>query len=544
MSTYRRVLFAVQALALIACLGAETLDPVRVYIGEKSAPLRTKSVVVFPQGAVVERSGKINIPAGETKIVVKYLPQRVDENSIRVAVSGIAGGGVGGVEVFLDKFIPKPIKQLRDSIQKLDDRLDELKSAEEGIKLRQKFLESIASLGGVEQSQSRLLLSPQNFAATARFIESQYDELIAASTKIKRERRRVQEIRSKLKEQLDRMTGAVLGRGYRVEVPVWSSGGAATVVVRYTVSGAGWTPQYDAKYDEKTGKVELVYYGTVSQSTGEDWSKVKLTLSTTQPRAGTEPPELSIWYLRKRTPRRLPPRPRGAAAPVMKEALALEAAFEPEVTEAVRYGERIVFEVPGQKTVPADGQEHRLVVAKLMLDARKKFTTVPKLDPKVYVTAKCKNSSDYILLPGKVSVFQGNEFVGTQWIREPIAFGEEFTVAMGPVKLFDVERKRTKEFSERTGIIGQNKREQFTYEITISNNSAKPATVEVVDQIPVSADEDIKVVDVRFEPSPDETDRDFEGQLIWSVELEPNQKRRITFSFAVKYPKNVVVEGL
>ena len=207
-------------------------------------------------------------------------------------------------------------------------------------------------------------------------------------------------------------------------------------------------------------------------------------------------------------------------------------------------GENVIFDVSGRKDIPSDGQIHKVVIAELTFDADKKFITVPKLNPKVYLTAKFSNSSNYLLLPGEIAVFQGNEYVGTQFLNTSIGFDEEITLAMGPVQTIKVKRKRSKEFRENTGIIGQNRREFFAFDITLSNNSKSDATVEVIDQIPVSTDEKIKVEDVKFEPQPDKRDRDFDGQLIWKVKINAGKKKVLKYQFGVKYPKDITIQGL
>ena len=51
----------------------------------------------------------------------------------------------------------------------------------------------------------------------------------------------------------------------------------------YAVAGAQWTPA-DARLRAADRSVDLGYFGVINQTTGEDWNKVKLTLSTARPR--------------------------------------------------------------------------------------------------------------------------------------------------------------------------------------------------------------------------------------------------------------------
>ena len=521
-------------------------------VGNITSETKIDKVTVFADRSLVERTGKINIPAGESKVKIEFLPQQIDPKSIRVNAESNTSVTLGGVEVFYEHWTPETIQALKDSIQTIQDRLDELKIEEDGLAVRKDFVKSVASLGGSQPKDQKLVIIPQNLETTASFIENQLKSIAADKTSISQERRELNKKLKLLQEKLSNMTGSGAGRGYRVEIPIDSkSAGKLTVHLRYVIYNSSWSPAYDARYDDATGKVHLTYFGSITQSTSEDWKNAKIFLSTAQPQLGTQPPNLNIWYLRKYEPQSytrkgyLAPREKtielaedvGAAAPVTVKAKYSHA-------NALVSGENVVFEVSERKNIPSDGQIHKVVVAELTFDADKKFVTVPKLDQKVYLTAKCKNSSDYLLLPGEIAVFQGNDYVGTQYLEKSIAFDGEITLAMGPVRTITVERKRVKEFSENTGIIGQNRREFFAFDITITNNSRHSAVVEVIDQIPVSADEKIKVEDVKFEPQPDKRDKDFDGQIIWKVKIDAGKKKILKYQFGVKYPKDITVQGL
>ena len=63
----------------------------------------------------------------------------------------------------------------------------------------------------------------------------------------------------------------------------------------YRVTGANWTPVYEARLTAAADKPEisLVRRAELRQRTGEDWSDVALTLSTTRSAGGTRAPDLA-----------------------------------------------------------------------------------------------------------------------------------------------------------------------------------------------------------------------------------------------------------
>ncbi len=541
----------VALLAVVVGMVAFTFaENVLLKAGTNSVKMPVSSVTVFTDRALVERSAKISVPAGNTQLVVEYLPSSIDENSVRV--SGTSAGKVilGGIEVLYQRWTPDTIRKIRGKLQTLKDRLAELKLREKGLSIRQDFLKSVAQLGGSEPDGDYLVIKPQNLSSTASFIKRELESIAGETTDIARQKRKVNRQIDSLQEVLNNMTGGNSGRGYKVIIPVNAeTPSQLTLRVKYVVSGASWKPAYDARYDESLGKVRITYMGVVFQRTSEDWQDVKLVLSTSQPQIDTRPPRLTQWYLSVYQEEEYGGGGKLMALPMFEEkAMAGEQAAEESVefqrATSRLVGETVVFDVPGKVSIPSDGQKHQVIIGEFDLDAEKKFVAVPAIAEKVYLIARCSNNTGFLLLPGKVSVFQGEDFVGTQWIDDAVGFGEKFEIAMGPVKTIEVQRRQVKKYRETTGIFGRGVKETFAYEIEVSNHSRSPVEVEVIDRIPVSQDEKISVENVKFEPQPAERNRDFEGQVVWNVKLQPGEKKKVKFQFSVKYPRDVDVEGL
>ena len=72
---------------------------------------------------------------------------------------------------------------------------------------------------------------------------------------------------------------------------------STTLEAVYAIGGPSWRPAYDVRVLSDKGLVELVTYGVVRQTTGEDWGNVELTLSTALPHGGADLPELLSWRL-------------------------------------------------------------------------------------------------------------------------------------------------------------------------------------------------------------------------------------------------------
>ncbi|MEB3339021.1 MAG: DUF4139 domain-containing protein, partial [Leptolyngbyaceae bacterium] len=64
------------------------------------------------------------------------------------------------------------------------------------------------------------------------------------------------------------------------------------VILEYFVPGARWTPAYVCRLDSRANTAAIAVRALICQRTGEDWSGVRLELSTAEPLAWCELPEL------------------------------------------------------------------------------------------------------------------------------------------------------------------------------------------------------------------------------------------------------------
>ncbi len=59
----------------------------------------------------------------------------------------------------------------------------------------------------------------------------------------------------------------------------------------------GWNWQYEARLDSQKKTVALVRQAQLQQGTGEDWSNIELTISTSQPSLNATTPALTSLFL-------------------------------------------------------------------------------------------------------------------------------------------------------------------------------------------------------------------------------------------------------
>jgi hypothetical protein len=271
----------------------------------KEQPVTTtiSAVKVFLSGAEVTRSGKAELLKGTATLVFAGLPEEVDPANIQVSGSGAFT--ILGVQHRLN-FLEE--KQDRAEVVELKDRI---KVLEADIAREQSLL------GVLDKEDARLAkndviagdagLSLEQLRSINDYLQSRQEAL--ALKRLERQARiaTLHEDLGKVKLQLAQVQGKKTRPTSEVVVEVSANAPvSATLTLKYMVQSAGWSPTYDIRVADITKPMELTYKAQVYQSTGEDWDKVQLSLSSGEPNRDAIMPTLYPWRLDFGIPRPAP----------------------------------------------------------------------------------------------------------------------------------------------------------------------------------------------------------------------------------------------
>jgi uncharacterized protein (TIGR02231 family) len=335
-----------------------------------------------------------------------------------------------------------------------------------------------------------------------------------------------------------------------VEVEV-TAAGELEIELTYAVQPARWQPLYDLRLT--SAELEVTYLAEVTQSTGEDWQGVALTLSTARPSLALVIPELEPWYV---GPRPAAPKPvYRSAAPAAAAMMAggppmqaqdfdvtmeEEAFLELPSAEVSRSGAALTYQIPSRADVPSGGDPRKVTVAAFKLHPELDAVTAPRLEPVCYRRARVKNDSPYTLLPGKAQLFENDDFLGSTPL-ELTAPGQELELALGADERLRVERELIGRDVDKT-FLADRRRIRYKYRIEVENLRDATQVVFVRDQLPVSRHEQVKVKLDAATPQPTEhTDL---NQLEWKLNLAPAAKQTVQFELSVEFPRAMDVVGL
>jgi uncharacterized protein (TIGR02231 family) len=527
------------------------------------APVETTitDVTVYTDRARVTRRGTAHLTPGEQTVSIENVPTSMQDDSVRASGRG-AGVRILGVETVRDYITVAPEEDLAalqkelESLQDQDAALADAAGAEDS---RQEYLRNLRQSAsqtlprGIANGRAKM----DDVSALSKYVE---DELAASQSR----KREIAQQRRDLARQIEVLQKRLQPQWESKErrfINVTVEAAEATdfeLEVTYSVVGASWTPLYDIRLVED--KVTVGYLASVVQQTGEEWAAVRLSLSTAQPAVSTTIPELDPWFIDVYTPPVYAPRARAALPPMMAAASAPEPeAMDDTVMMAKQFavpappppaevatatvestGASVTFRVGHPTDIPSDGSPHKTTVTNLDLQVSLDYVTIPKIAEEAYLRARITNTSDSILLPGPANIFHEDDFVGTTSL-ETVVPTEEFEVQLGVDDRIKVERKLSRRDTGKN-LIGNTRRTLYGYKIEITNLLTRPAVVTLYDQLPVSRNEQIK--SKLLEAAPPPTEQSDLNILKWELNLAPQQKQEITFSFQVEQPRDMKITGI
>ncbi|MET9894271.1 mucoidy inhibitor MuiA family protein [Streptomyces sp. NPDC006465] len=319
-----------------------------------------------------------------------------------------------------------------------------------------------------------------------------------------------------------------------------AAAGPAGLRLSHLTACALWRPAYRAVLDGE--RLTLETEATVWQRTGEDWSDVRLTLSTARSALATDPPRLSEDRLTLQDRSSL--ERKTVDVELREEEIAdLGPASVLGLPGVDDGGEVRVLHSPTSVTVPADGRAHRVPLSAFTTTASSEYACSPELSPLVTQVVRFDNLSGHALLAGPVDLILGSQFNGRGTL--------DFTAPGAPVELAYGSRDdhrvvRHTDETRDTSAITQRTVLTRTVRLHLSRFSTPDEHGERVivlrERIPVS---EISAVQTRLReedcsPAPDTLDAD--GIARWNLTLPPGGRHTVTLVYELT--ANAKVTGL
>ncbi|MFQ5616146.1 MAG: mucoidy inhibitor MuiA family protein [Anaerolineales bacterium] len=528
-----------------------------------------RTVVVFPNKARVTRGGKLEIEEGNHRIEITNLPLSIDPASVRARARGTARAKLSGIDVrktFFRDTPPGRARGLLEQIRKLGDDDQSLADQAESFDRQIAHIDGLASATKTfASSLSRGRSTLEAHAELLDFVTEKRTSAQAEKRKIAIQRREITREIEKLRKEFQQIQTTRPRERYTAAIELEISGpGKLDIELTCMQSGASWKPIYDIRL--AGDQLEVSYLGQVTQSTGEDWKDVTLTLSTASSTLAAVIPELKPWYISPYQPAV----PRGksvgvlAAAPAMQvarksRAMAAGDDAEPEVQDAVvaeaevsQKGaddlsrSSVTYKIGDGIDIPGDKSPHKTTIAIFRLPLEFDYVVAPRQAEAAFRRIKSGNDSPYMLLPGKVQLFEEDDYIGATKL-DRITPGQEIELYFGVDERLRVERELVRRETDKK-LIGDKRRIRYAYEIRLENHTGEAQRVLVRDQIPVPRHEELKVKLDSSTPgritSAKISKRDDLNRIEWQLRLDDGERQTLRFGFAVEFPRGMKVIGL
>jgi uncharacterized protein (TIGR02231 family) len=531
---------------------------------------RIDAVTVYPLGAEVTRVGRVTMERGEHVILFTDLPAQALSGSLRVEGKATGTLEIGSVDT-RRVFVPRSDsavaaterKQLEDAIEKLKDERAVLQTAVEAAQAQKVLINNLANLPMQPSSPNSAATQPdwsQLFTLIGQRSAEAQKAILDAQIRIRETDRQIADLTRKL-------TSVAPTQEERTEVKVFvNAAGAldADLTIRYQVRAASWTPFYDARLStgtrDQAPKLQLIRRASIQQRTGESWDDVQLALSTARPGAGSAAPILNpmtVDYAPDAPPQASPRQPMGYGRGLMDRDASERADgqsnhFAKAASEKNRREEttvdvddirtgveaqpfQAVYAIAGRVAVPATGEMKRVQIDDMALDPVLTARTVPKAEQKAYLYAKLTMARGTPVLPGTVSLFRDATFVGNGQLPL-LAPGEEHELGFGVDDMIRVRHAVVEDKRGETGLIATSKTDVRNYRITVKNLHERAIQLRVLDQIPVSQNDAIKI-ELMGRSAPTRRDvEDKRGVLAWDMTLTPDEEKAVEFGYRVSWP--------
>ncbi|AKJ01660.1 uncharacterized protein (TIGR02231 family) [Archangium gephyra] len=280
-------------------------------------PSTLDAVTVHAEGALCTRLAAVPSDNGRLprQVRIAGLPLGLRTGSLRAAVlKGPQGLQVRDIRPAYDVRLPPetdlPAEQraLEEAKERLNTISSELVRLRQEVSTLQKLKPSFPPRKKDEPHE------PRESALTAilslaGFLDSELTALHTRQLELERQQRDATEEVELRQRRLEEGSSAVRGQRaqlYRAAIITLSEVGpadeAAQLALEYAVFGARWVPGYDLRMPRTLDGGTLRMRASIIQRTGEDWSNVRLALSTANLERRADVPELKALRIGRRQP--------------------------------------------------------------------------------------------------------------------------------------------------------------------------------------------------------------------------------------------------
>lgn len=524
-------------------------------MGQTEIKSKLDKVTVYPDRALVEKSIKVNLQKGENKFVITDNAKTVTAQNIHFSSSEdwFITSINNEIQTIPEKEVAKRLlsqnayQQYLTLKAKLDNINDQIMDNDALIKT---LSAQRTALGNMKATKNTSEID------TVAIIKTQFnfqrDEMKNINKLLSEANEKQKELsyqKNKISKEIESLVKKHIGSknllttDNSIMISIYSNLSKQNEVLKYSyiVYGVHSGYSYDVMLDENLNKAIFSLKNTVSQSTGENWKDCEIVFSTSNGEYAGYDAELPTYYLDyqqnyTRTLKEVKAMRNNVVAKgyVEEEETAFavtDGFFSPSEQQNLTLSKEYTLSTP----LCIATNEQALTIPLYNLQTKAYFSrfATPKNEEKVFYTALLPDWEDLGLLETACDVYLNNKFISKSFINTS-GTGDTMRFAVGDDKNIKVTRKLRKTSPTEKGFLSKDIVETANITLTIKNTKNEEVEISIKDQIPISANSEIKISDVDLAGGELNANT---GVVRWNVLLAPKEEKKITFTYTVKYPK-------
>lgn len=509
---------------------------------------KIKSATVYSNSAELNHSAAATIPSGTSEIVIKNVADYINENTIQIgAPANVTVLSVQFTRNFISEYeideTNPMIKKVRDSIVILQKELGKLGNEKVAISKTIDLLDKNQDVSGNNSglNVAELMKLVDYYSVKRKDLSNTINTLYEKETKLNE---KIEKLNAKL--ELNTQKAEKSSQGKLVLQVMTDAACSVNLDINYITANASWSPFYDLRAENINAPINLIYKAKVTQSTGIDWKKVQLTLSSGNPNQNNTAPILQAWFLRYGYAQQYNNSNvmmNSIQGEVSGLAIKKDKAYaDDSISKYTTINENqlnVSFDIDIPYDILSNGKAHSVALKDLKLPATYKYYAAPKVEKEAFLLAEISDYSKFNLLPGEANIIFESMYVGKTMIN-PNQTSDTLNLSMGRDKKIAIKREKVADKSG-TKFLSSYKEQTFTYDITVKNNKKEAIELLLKDQYPISTDKEITIELLDNGKAKVNTET---GILTWDVKIGVGETKKYRISYKVKYPKDKFIDNL
>jgi hypothetical protein len=588
------------------------------------------AVTVYRGQALVTRVIDVGGGGGLKEIVVTDLPPAIAPESLYAeADTGVEVRSVRYRQRAIAQDAREDVRKLEQEVRTLADQLETSRSKAKQVDWQRAYLDKVENFvsGTAVVENNKGVLNADTLTKMTEHLVTQRQKLTDDTRKLQLEARDLEEQLNLKQRDLAQLNARGNRTAREATIFVNTPQGGGKLRVSYIVNSATWTPSYNLRASVGGGDVGIEYQASVQQVSGEDWTDVKMTLSTATPALVAAGPQLQAMTLALAGPQVQSaaidelktlgykqakeqsqtrrdelnrarqsnsafaslagnqPAPSGggggqggwadrggaeffsgnlreadkaindnASREQLLDFLSSEVVTrnkddrKPTAPSLSTEGVSVAYTLASRTSLPSRDDQQLIQISRGTSKADFYRVATPVLSTFVYNEANVTNTGEQLLLAGPSSSYSGGEFVG-RGVVPTTAVGQSFIAGFGNDSSLRTSRELVDRV-ERTQ--GGNRVVEFTYRLTVDNFGKAPAKVRLMDRMPTTKGNDIRVellpkqggTTLSSDPVYN-ADQKPRGILRWDVEVPAgtsvDKPFAVEYTFRVEYDRQMSI---